>query len=103
MSRHVINHRVYDTGKAKKISEWWNGDIAKESCVTEELYQKKNGDLFLYLLPYNGIKLLPLEEVREWSEKQGNYYDIRASIDLFIANERIRRERMQRKLANNGQ
>ena len=45
--KKIINGRLYNTETAKEIGDWDNGYMGFERCV-EILYQKKNGEFFLY-------------------------------------------------------
>lgn len=46
--KKIIKNKVYDTATAKKLGEWyknWDDNLYR---VTEELYQKRTGEFFLY-------------------------------------------------------
>lgn len=95
--KKIINGKVYDTEKAKKVASWYS-DYARNDFhyYEEELYKKKTGEFFLYgegnaASPYSrscgqnewcgGEKIVPLtfKEAQEWAEKHldgDDYCDI---------------------------
>jgi len=47
--KKVIKGKVYDTEKAEKVGEYWNGIPSNDfRYCYEVLYKKKTGELFLY-------------------------------------------------------
>ena len=85
--KKIINGKVYDTEKAKKVASWYS-DYARNDFhyYEEELYKKKTGEFFLYgegnaASPYSrgcgqnewcgGEKIVPLtfKEAQDWAEK----------------------------------
>ena len=47
--KKIINGRLYDTETAKLIGSWTNGFSSSDfHYCTEDLYQKKTGEYFLY-------------------------------------------------------
>ena len=95
--KKVINNRMYNTETAKCVGEWDNGHLPNDfEYCSEELYQKKNGEFFLYgdggpMSRYSvrsgnnwggGEKIIPLsyEESQEWAEK---YLDGEAYEKIF--------------------
>lgn len=85
--KKIINGKVYDTEKAKKVASWYSSYARNDfHYYEEELYQKKTGEFFLYgegnaASPYSrscgqnewceGEKIEPLtyKEAQEWAEK----------------------------------
>ena len=85
--KKIINGKVYDTEKAKKVASWYSSYARNDfHYYEEELYQKKTGEFFLYgegnaASPYSrscgqnewcgGEKIVPLTfaEAQEWAEK----------------------------------
>lgn len=95
--KKIINGKVYDTEKAKKVASWYSSYARNDfHYYEEELYKKKTGEFFLYgegnaASPYSrscgqnewcgGEKIVPLtfKEAQEWAEKHLNgddYCDI---------------------------
>lgn len=88
--KKIINGKKYDTETATRIGEWRSNYICGDfSYCSEELYQKKTGECFLYVVapprsrsvrlistdPYTcsyiggkGIKPLTVDEAKEWVE-----------------------------------
>lgn len=84
--KKIIKNKVYDTATAKKLGEWyknWDNSLYR---VTEELYQKRTGEFFLYGCGGPGSKygvssgngnwssgeeIIPMsyEAAQEWAEK----------------------------------
>lgn len=95
--KKIIEGKVYDTEKAKKVASWYS-DYSRNDFhyYEEELYKKKTGEFFLYgegnaASPYSrscgqnewcgGEKIVPLtfKEAQEWAEKHldgDDYCDI---------------------------
>lgn len=46
--KKIINGKLYDTDTANLLGEWDNGDNGDFTFVIERLYQKINGEYFLY-------------------------------------------------------
>ena len=47
--KKIIDGKVYNTETATCVGEWSNGYYCNDfKCESEELYQKKNGEFFLY-------------------------------------------------------
>jgi len=47
--KEIINNKLYNTETATEIADWRNGpDKGDFRYVEETLYQKKNGEFFLY-------------------------------------------------------
>ena len=85
--KKIINGKVYDTEKAKKVASWYSSYARNDfHYYEEELYQKKTGEFFLHgegnaASPYSrscgqnewcgGEKIEPLtyKEAQEWAEK----------------------------------
>lgn len=85
--KKIINGKVYDTEKAKKVASWYSSYARNDfHYYEEELYQKKTGEFFLHgegnaSSPYSrscgqnewcsGEKIEPLtyKEAQEWAEK----------------------------------
>lgn len=84
MPKKIINGRVYDTNTAKQLG-WDSNNESGFNRWEETLYQKRNGEYFLYgeggpntkyALPWgnngwqNGDRILPYtyEEARQWAE-----------------------------------
>ena len=95
--KKIINGKVYDTEKAKKVASWYSSYARNDfHYYEEELYKKKTGEFFLYgegnaASPYSrscgqnewcgGEKIVPLtfKEAQEWAEKHldgDDYCDI---------------------------
>lgn len=95
--KKIINGKVYDTEKAKKVASWYSSYARNDfHYYEEELYKKKTGEFFLYgegnaASPYSrscgqnewcgGDKIVPLtfKEAQEWAEKHldgDDYCDI---------------------------
>lgn len=95
--KKIINGKVYDTEKAKKVARWYSSYARNDfNYYEEELYKKKTGEFFLYgegnaASPYSrscgqnewcgGEKIVPLtfKEAQEWAEKHldgDDYCDI---------------------------
>lgn len=86
--KRIINHKVYDTDKAKQIYQWDNNLLPNDlNYCTETLCRKKTGEFFLYgesgangkyskSLGNNswcgGEDIIPLdwEAAREWAESR---------------------------------
>lgn len=84
--KEIIDKKVYNTDTAKEVGKWKNyGGWNDFDHMEETLYQKKNGEFFLYGVggPHTkyaesvelhtwsgGFKIIPLtwEEAREWAE-----------------------------------
>ena len=83
--KEIINEKLYDTETAIEIVSWWN-ECCSENLITEHLYQKKTGDLFLHAIggpftPYGyfteysgynmGEHIIPLsdEDAKKWLAK----------------------------------
>lgn len=90
--KKIFHKRCYDTEKAKSVGYWTNsGDSRDPFYVAEELFQKSNGEFFLFgrggtCTDYAGImgcsggsKIIPLtwDEAREWAEEylDGDEYE----------------------------
>lgn len=85
--KKIINGKVYDTEKAKKVASWYSSYARNDfHYYEEELYKKKTGEFFLYgegnaASPYSrscgqnewcgGEKIVPMTfaEAQEWAEK----------------------------------
>lgn len=84
--KKVINKKVYDTDKAKKIGDWDNGLYGNDiNACAEALYRTKSGAYFLHgsggaNTKYatvtgsswgSGEKIIPLDEdtAKEWAGK----------------------------------
>lgn len=84
--KKIINGRKYDTETATLIAKWDNGIYGDFTSVSEELYEKRNGEWFLYgsggaKTKYavatgsnswgggEGITPLTEDEAKEWAEK----------------------------------
>ena len=95
--KKIINGKVYDTEKAKKVASWYSSYARNDfHYYEEELYKKKTGEFFLYgegnaASPYSrscgqnewcgSEKIVPLtfKEAQEWAEKHldgDDYCDI---------------------------
>jgi hypothetical protein len=95
--KKIINGKVYDTEKAKKVASWYSSYARNDfHCYEEELYKKKTGEFFLCgegnaASPYSrscgqnewcgGEKIVPMtfKEAQEWAEKHldgDDYCDI---------------------------
>lgn len=47
--KQIINGKKYDTDTATLIGDYWNGCGSSDfNYISEELYQKKTGEYFLY-------------------------------------------------------
>lgn len=84
--KKIINHKLYNTDTATLLAVWDNSYFPNDfNYICEELYQKKNGEYFLYgtggplthyCVPcgsnsYSGsaeIIPLSLEEAKDWVE-----------------------------------
>ena len=85
--KRIINQKRYDTDKAVKVGEYWNG-LSKSDFgyITETLYRKRTGEFFLHGVGGANTKyakavgtncwqgserLMPLEfdTARKWAEK----------------------------------
>lgn len=95
--KKILNGKLYDTQSAKLICDNWNGygsgDFRYEN---EELYQKKNGEFFLYgeggpLSSYSisyggnscyGERIIPMtnDEAIQWAQ---NNMDVDKYIEIF--------------------
>jgi hypothetical protein len=89
--KQIINRVLYDTDKAEKVAEYWNGCSQSDfNYLFEELYVTKNGRYFIAgvggasskyseTVPSGGwtggsrIKPISNEEVIEWLEDAGEY------------------------------
>ena len=85
--KKIINGKVYDTEKAKKVASWYSSYARNDfHYYEEELHKKKTGEFFLYgegnaASPYSrscgqnewcgGEKIVPMTfaEAQEWAEK----------------------------------
>lgn len=85
--KKIIEGKVYDTEKAKKVASWYSSYARNDfHYYKEELYKKKTGEFFLYgegnaASPYSrscgqnewcgGEKIVPMTfaEAQEWAEK----------------------------------
>lgn len=84
--KRIINNKVYDTDKAKRVGTWDNGHNTSDfRYCSEDLYLKRNGEFFLYgeggpMSKYvkrhgsdvgYGERISPLsyEEAQKWAEK----------------------------------
>lgn len=85
--KKIINGKVYSTDTAKRVAIYYSGyDPNDFHYYTEELYQKKTGEFFLFgygkaASPYSerfgsnewcgGSKIIPLsfKDAQEWAEK----------------------------------
>lgn len=85
--KKIINGKVYDTEKAKKVASWYSSYARNDfHYYEEELYRKKTGEFFIYgegnaASPYSrscgqnewcgGEKIVPMtfKEAQEWAEK----------------------------------
>lgn len=83
--KKIINGLMYDTETAKELVEWDNGLPAYDlDSVTEILYRKKNGQLFLYGradypdeitgkdTPCEIILPATIDEAKEWAEEKAS-------------------------------
>ena len=85
--KRIINQKRYNTEKAEKVGEYWNG-LSKSDFghITETLYRKRTGEFFLHGVGGANTKyakavgtncwqgderLMPLEfeTARKWAEK----------------------------------
>ena len=83
--KKIINGRRYDTGTAKKMAEWDNGQFGNFGYCSETLYRKNTGEYFLHgeggansryarRIESNcwgsgeAITPLTLQEAQEWAE-----------------------------------
>ena len=85
--KRIINQKRYDTEKAQKVGEYWNG-LSKSDFnhITETLYRKRTGEFFLHGQGgantkyakavgtncwHGSERLMPLEfeTARKWAEK----------------------------------
>ena len=93
--KKIINKKCYDTEKAKSVGYWTNsGDSRDAFYVAEELFQKSNGEFFLfgrggmyteYANAMGGpscssgsrITVLAWDEARQWAEDRldGDSYE----------------------------
>jgi hypothetical protein len=81
----IINGRRYDTERAKKVAEWYNGQYGSFHYVGEQLFRKQTGEFFLYgeggpMTKYakaigqnewsGGERIMPLslEDAQKWAE-----------------------------------
>lgn len=46
--RLILKNKAYDTEKARVVGEWVDFDPRGPSRITERLYRKRTGELFLY-------------------------------------------------------
>lgn len=85
--KRIINQKRYDTDKAVKVGEYWNGLSRSDfGYITETLYRKRTGEFFLHGQGGANTKyakavgtncwqgderLMPLEfeTARKWAEK----------------------------------
>ena len=86
--KKIINGRSYDTETAREVASWGNaGGWNDFAHLEENLYQKKNGEFFLFgeggpMTKYavstgqntwsGGSKIIPLsyDSAREWAEEK---------------------------------
>ena len=86
--KQVIQNRLYDTDKAKKLAEWDDGKgIGSFAHVVETLYRKRTGEYFLHGVGgpasrfarsvgqnewTGGEKIIPMsyDKAREWAEQR---------------------------------
>ena len=86
--KKIINGRSYDTETAREVASWGNAGGRNDFAHLEEtLYQKKNGEFFLFgeggpMTKYavstgqntwsGGSKIIPLsyDSAREWAEEK---------------------------------
>lgn len=85
--KKIINGKMYNTETAKCVGAWHNGHYTTDIYyVSEDLYQKNNGEFFLYgeggpMSRYSkrsgenwggGEDIIPLsyKEAQEWAEKR---------------------------------
>jgi hypothetical protein len=91
--KKVINNKVYDTAKARAVANWENDAYLPNDFhyYEETLYQKKNGQYFIYgsgngMSPYHttiagawtsgeGIRPLSFDEARNWASEHMNADD----------------------------
>lgn len=84
--KKIINNKVYDTERARKVGTWCSAELPNDIQYTEEtLYRKKNGEYFLHGFGgpasvyraaaaldgfISGEKVLPLsfDQARQWAE-----------------------------------
>ena len=78
-----IRNKQYNTGTAKKISEYFYGQYGEEAGYSEILYKKKTQEFFLHcsggaksIYPKETIKPLTLQETRQWMQRH--------NCDIFI-------------------
>jgi len=81
IEKKIINGKLYDTGTAKYIGSWNNGDLySSYEYYGEDLYQKESGEFFLVQdgLPEwsegstifgSTIETISDYEAREWIEE----------------------------------
>lgn len=83
--KKVINGKMYNTETAKYIGNYWYSSQGKFDHVSEDLYQKRTGEFFLYgeggpltrwaevdsdaAYEGNGIKPLTIDEAKQWVEE----------------------------------
>lgn len=118
--KKIINGRVYDTEKAKKVGFYADGISYRDHAwYNETLYRKKTGEFFIYgeggsasryrrrikNMWHEGDKIVPLsyESAHTWAEKHldTNEYDeifgeviednSRATITLYMSTAKIER------------
>ena len=100
--KKIINNRVYDTSTAKRCSDPVDiGSIEEYDFYALTLYQKRNGEFFLFRDVFrgpldDGIVPLSYEDARQWAESNvsANKYeelfgtvsedDSRASINISL-------------------
>ena len=100
--KKIINNRVYDTSTAKRCSDPVDiGSIEEYDFYALTLYQKRNGEFFLFREVFrgpldDGIVPLSYEDARQWAESNvsANKYeelfgtvseeDSRAAINLSL-------------------
>lgn len=100
--KKIINNRVYDTSTAKRCSDPVDiGSIEEYDFYALTLYQKRNGEFFLFRDVFrgpldDGIVPLSYEDARQWAESNvsANKYeelfgtvsedDSRAAINLSL-------------------
>ena len=107
--KKIINNRVYDTSTAKRCSDPVDiGSIEEYDFYALTLYQKRNGEFFLFRDVFrgpldDGIVPLSYEDARQWAESNvsANKYeelfgtvsedDSRAAINLSLPSPKKRR------------
>jgi hypothetical protein len=84
--KKIIDGRLYNTETATELGDFWNGlGVNDFNSLSETLYRKKNGELFLYVqggamteyshplgnnMYCSGEEIIPFteEQARDWAE-----------------------------------